>query len=90
MPAESRPTPAGRRVPWVEKEVFCEQKQRRGRAEEVSRGRAGPPGEAGTAGRPGAGPRPPAVASAEGSLQPGLWRAGVQRVFTSSGFREPE
>lgn len=41
---------------WVEKEVFCEQNQHRGREEEVFRGCTEPPGEVGTARQHGGGP----------------------------------
>lgn len=56
MPAESRPTPAERRKMWVEKEVFCEQNQHRGREEEVFRGCTEPPGVVGATSRHGGGP----------------------------------
>lgn len=82
---ESCPIPAERMnwlswgIMWVEKEVFYEQNQHRGREEEeVLRVCTEPPGEVGTAGR---GVLSPWFHSAEGSFLLGLLRAVFVCVY---------
>lgn len=79
--AESCPTPAVRRswgIMWVEKEVFYEQTQHRGREEE-------PPGKVGTACLRGGGSCPHGGTLLKGPPA-GTSKAGIQCVFIFSGF----
>lgn len=84
--AESCPTPAVRRnwgIMWVEKDMFYEQNQHRGREEE-------PPGKVGTVCQCGGGLCPHGGGGEGGTLlkgpPAGTSKAGIQCVFIFSGF----